>query len=217
MVMGLKLAFTLIMLLQQSNVCLPTCVTETFILKHVIPGKLLAKTYSRFLVEDNDFGICFLQCTKDCRCLSFNVCGNQCQLNDFAKEVGFSELEVRRECTYYQIANTKVSYKWLRITNRLGEDCFLHDEEDWSILMLGSWSRVRNYHTSNCRKRDLTRTGIEPMAFRMLAERSNHWATTVKFEEYCRTLTEEDEYAYDVSKTLPNYQGSSNFAILTHQ
>ena len=52
---------------------------------------------------------CFLECSLDCRCLSFNVCGKSCQLNAGSRKLAKNSLRRKPGCHYYDFPPSEVS------------------------------------------------------------------------------------------------------------
>ena len=52
---------------------------------------------------------CFYECYKDCKCLSFNVCGKTCQLNRANKLSAKTSFQVKDGCRYYDFPAAEVS------------------------------------------------------------------------------------------------------------
>ena len=102
MPMVLKLIFFL-MLLTEGNGKSSACSTDAFHIKDGIAERaLVGRTFKNSTI-DGWHSECFLECTMDCRCLSFVVCGKQCQLNADKKEMRNNSLEIKKGCTYYDL------------------------------------------------------------------------------------------------------------------
>ena len=58
-------------------------------------------------IVEND-SQCFYECYKDCKCLSFNVCGKTCQLNRANKLSAKTSFQVKGGCRYYDVPVAEV-------------------------------------------------------------------------------------------------------------
>jgi hypothetical protein len=52
---------------------------------------------------------CFVECSFDCRCMSFTVCENSCQLNAGSRKLVKKSLRHKSGCRYYDFPPFKVS------------------------------------------------------------------------------------------------------------
>ena len=111
--MVFKLAVVLMALLlipKEYGVCsCPTCSSSSFNIKDGIKDRTLEGRVVKALTIDDYHSECFLKCSLDCRCLSFNVCGKQCQLNADRQDMKNNSLKIRRGCAHYDFPRTIVS------------------------------------------------------------------------------------------------------------
>lgn len=55
---------------------------------------------------------CFAECSFDCRCMSFTVCGGLCYLNAGSRKLAKNSLLLRPGCSYYDFPGFKVSQSY---------------------------------------------------------------------------------------------------------
>lgn len=65
----------------QSRNNFQTCSQVTFSWKTGLKDRALLDGNLIQAITINNYADCFFKCYKDCRCLSFNVCGARCELN----------------------------------------------------------------------------------------------------------------------------------------
>ena len=61
---------------------------------------------TKFVKSDSE---CFVECSLDCRCMSFSVCENSCQLNAGSRQLVKNSLRHKPGCRYYDFPPFEVS------------------------------------------------------------------------------------------------------------
>ena len=116
--------FDLLFFTQTSMAVSTTCTSSTrreFSVKDGVKDRRLEdKTMFKTTKVDMD-SQCFSECSNDCRCLSFNVCGQICQLNAGTRILGRNSLRVRHGCRYYDLPQEKVNLQYYLGSNNAVE------------------------------------------------------------------------------------------------
>ena len=64
------------------------------------------KLMTKIVKSDSE---CFVECSVDCRCMSFSVCENSCQLNAGSRTLAKNLLRHKPGCSYYDFPPFEVS------------------------------------------------------------------------------------------------------------
>ena len=85
-----------------------SCTRMTFSVKDVLNDRALEdnRRLKDTIVEHDSQ--CFTQCSHNCQCLSFNICGKTCQLNAANKFLAKNSLRVKPGCRYYDFPISEV-------------------------------------------------------------------------------------------------------------
>ena len=111
--MSMKIAFrwtSLVLVIAKFDMSYSTCSSYSFHVKNGVKGRALD---TRIFMTSNIHEFpneCFNKCTENCRCLSFNVCGKQCQLNTDKNDMKSVNLKVKKGCSYYNLQGSQVRY-----------------------------------------------------------------------------------------------------------
>ena len=82
----------------------PSCSSDSFYIEDFVNDHSLGtRTFATSTMVEDGNTDCFLKCTKNCKCLSFNICGRQCQINADRKEMKNNSLTMKYGCIYYDI------------------------------------------------------------------------------------------------------------------
>ena len=77
---------------------------------------------------------CFVECSLDCRCLSFSVCGKSCQLNAGNRKLAKNSLRRKPECRYYDFPSFEVSSS--KNKSKSATISFIHISEHTYFLLV---------------------------------------------------------------------------------
>lgn len=109
------LVFDLLFFTQISTVVSSTCTFSTqrkFNVKDGVQDRILENKMMFKTTKVDVDPQCFSECSNDCRCLSFNVCGQICQLNAGKRLLGRNSLRVKPGCRYYDLPEEKVNLQY---------------------------------------------------------------------------------------------------------
>ena len=124
-----------------AKTCAGSCSRMSFNVKNVIRDRALeGDRRLKNMVVEND-PQCFSECSKDCKCLSFNVCGKTCQLNQANRMLARNSFRVKVGCRYYDMPIAKVRGKNILIPRF--SSLFLLKQLEYS-LSVSIWSDSYN-------------------------------------------------------------------------
>ena len=92
-----------------STVTCNTCGQIDFNIEQGVQDRFLddgRKQATKIVKSDSE---CFVECSLDCRCMSFSVCENSCQLNARSRTLVKNSLRHKPGCRYYDFRPFEVS------------------------------------------------------------------------------------------------------------
>lgn len=86
-----------------------SCTRIEFNVKDGVPDKIFPADRVYEMKAVQSITECFVECSLDCRCMSFSVCGMSCHLNSGNQNLTRSPLVHKPGCRYYDFPSPKVS------------------------------------------------------------------------------------------------------------
>ena len=117
------------------------CSNNHFHIKDGVDDRILEDRIFKTIKIRDYRSECFVHCTMDCRCLSFNVYDQQCQLNADKKDMKNNSLKIKHGCSYYDLDVSKLilfDFKAVNILYWTALDPSLTEDDS-------NWQRSSNF------------------------------------------------------------------------